>query len=95
MNRILFPFLFLVSLLKIHIERPAGGTVVKFTHFALTAQGSQVQILGAALLTTHQAMLWWCPTLEELEGLTTMIYNYVLRLWGEKEEIKRKIGNRC
>ena len=43
-----------------------GGIVVKFTHSALVARGSQVQILGVDLHTTHQAMLWWCPT-DEIE----------------------------
>ena len=37
----------------------ASGLVVKFTHFALAAWGSQVQIPGMDLHTTHQAMLWW------------------------------------
>ena len=32
--------------------------------------------------------------IEELEGLSTRIYNYVLGLWGEKRK-KRNIGNRC
>ena len=31
--------------------------------------------------------------MEELEWPTSRIYNYVLRLWGEKK--KEKIGNRC
>ena len=32
--------------------------------------------------------------IEEVQGVTTRIYNYVLGLWGEKKE-KRKFGNRC
>ena len=39
-----------------------GGIVVKFVRSALGAQGSQVQIPGVDLHTTHQAMLWWRPT---------------------------------
>ena len=38
-----------------------AGLVVKFTHSSSAAQGSQVQILGIDLHTTHQAMLWQHP----------------------------------
>ena len=34
--------------------------------------------------------------MEEPEGLTTRIYNYILGLWGgKKRRKKREIGNRC
>ena len=48
-----------------------GGIVVKFTCFAsaLVARASWVQILRADLHTTHQAMLWWCPTYKVEEDL--------------------------
>ena len=46
---------------KIDIGQP-GDIVVKFTHTASVAQGSQVQILGADLHITHQAMLRQRPT---------------------------------
>ena len=36
--------------------------MVKFSPLALAAQSSQVQILGMALHTTDQAMLWQNPT---------------------------------
>ena len=39
-----------------------GGVVVKFTHSASVAPGSQVQIPGVDLHTIHQAMLWQHPT---------------------------------
>ena len=39
-----------------------GGVVVKFAHSASMARGSQVQIPGVGPHTTHQAMLWSCPT---------------------------------
>ena len=39
-----------------------GGVVVKFTDSTLAAPGLQVQILGADLRTTHQAVLTRCPT---------------------------------
>ena len=39
-----------------------SGTVVKFVHSALVAQGSQVWIPGADPHTARQAMLWWHPT---------------------------------
>ena len=39
-----------------------GGVMVKFTHSALAAQGSQVQTPGTDLHTIHQAMMCWCPT---------------------------------
>ena len=39
-----------------------GGAVVKFVHSASVAQGLWVQITGADLHTTCQAMLWWHPT---------------------------------
>ena len=42
-----------------------GGVMVKFTYSTLVAQGVQVQILGVDQHTTHQAMLWWCPTHEK------------------------------
>ena len=70
-----------------------SSVAVKFTHDASVAQGSQVQMLGAELHTTCQAVVWQASHIEELEVLTTRIYNYVLGLWGEKK--KRKIGNRC
>ena len=38
-----------------------GGIAIKFEHSALVVWGSQVQIPGADLHTTHQAMLWHCP----------------------------------
>ena len=38
------------------------GQVVKFEHSTPAAWGSPVQILGADLHTTQQAMLWLCPT---------------------------------
>ena len=39
-----------------------SGIVVKFTHSALKAWGSWVQIPGADLHTAHQATLWRHPT---------------------------------
>ena len=39
-----------------------GGVVVKFADCASAAQGSWVGIPGADLHSSHQAMLWWCPT---------------------------------
>ena len=39
-----------------------GSIVVKFTCSTSAAQDSQVRIPGVDLHTTHQAMLWWCPT---------------------------------
>ena len=44
---------------------PAGGTAVKFTHSALAAQGSLVQILGVYLHTACQAMLWQASHLQK------------------------------
>ena len=46
--------------------------------------GPTYRSLGHAVVASH---------IEELERLTTRIYNYVLGLWGRKK--KRKIGNRC
>ena len=42
-----------------------AGLVVKFTHSALAAWSSWVQIPGADLHTAHQAMLWQHPTYEK------------------------------
>ena len=39
-----------------------GGVLVKFVHSASAAQRLWVQILGIDLYTTHQALLWECPT---------------------------------
>ena len=44
------------------IKGQAGGIVVKFVHSALVAKSSWVLIPGSDLYTTHQAMLWRCPT---------------------------------
>ena len=41
--------------------RPAG-VVVQFSCSASAARGSQVWIPGIDLHTTHQAMLWQCPS---------------------------------
>ena len=58
----------------------------------------EMYILIAALPIYHGTTSLICHAMaaahiEELEGLTTRIYNYVLELWGGKK--KRKIGNRC
>ena len=52
---------------------PGGGVVVKFAHSASAAQGSQVQIPGADLCTTHQAMLWQHPTYKTEEDWQQML----------------------
>ena len=44
------------------VEGQPSGVVVKFVDSSLVAQGLQVQMPGADLHTTHQAMLWRCPT---------------------------------
>ena len=48
--------------LKKKMRGRPGGVVVKFTHSALAAQGSRVQILGMNLHAAHQAMLCRHPT---------------------------------
>ena len=62
---------------------------------ALTTSAAQVHCLvtephhssvsGHAVVAAH---------IEELEGLRSRIYNYVLGLWGGKIK-ERKIGSRC
>ena len=56
-------FDFLINFLKVrsHWGWP-GGVVVEFVFSALVAWGSWTQILGVDLHTTHQGMLWRCPT---------------------------------
>ena len=49
------------------------GQVVKFALSTLAASGSSSQ----AVIASH---------VEELEGQTTRIYNYVLGLWGAKQK---------
>ena len=46
--------------IRLKIERGVlpGGTMVKFAHSALVARGTLVQIPGADLCTSCQAMLW-------------------------------------
>ena len=46
------------------IKGQSSGIVVKFTCSTSAAvnHGSRFQIPGIDLHTTHQAMLWWCPT---------------------------------
>ena len=68
---------------------PPGGAVVEFTCSTSAARGWPVQMLGVDLHTARQAMLCWHPT-EELEGLASKIYNYVLGLWGEKKKNKEE-----
>ena len=43
---------------KVTIRGRPSGTAVKFTHSALGAWGSPVQIPGVDLRTTCQTMLW-------------------------------------
>ena len=50
-----------------------SGVVFNFMCSASAAQGSQVQILGMNLHTTHQAMLWWHPTSKNRGKLTQML----------------------
>ena len=56
---------------------------------------SLVQFLGAEphhlSVSSHDVVM---AHTEELEGLTTRIYNYVMGL-GEKGKKKRKVSNRC
>ena len=78
---------------KTHLKCRSSDAAVKFTPFASAAQGSLVQILGADLLTAHQAMLRLRAT-QKSDNSTTVTHNYALGLWGEKRK-KRKIGNRC
>ena len=46
---------------KNNLRGQPGGLVVEVTPSASTAWGSQVQMLGMDLHTTHQAMLWQHP----------------------------------
>ena len=55
-------FLFWTLILKTKLRGQHGGIVVKFACSPLVTQGLPVQILGADLYTTHQAMLWQHPT---------------------------------
>ena len=50
-----------------------GGVLVKFTCSASAVQGSQVQILGADLHTTHQDMLWQGLTYKTEEDWQEML----------------------
>ena len=56
---------------------PSGKSV------ACSASGAQLLFLGMQL---HHSSVSSCAAvashIEELEGLTTITYNYVLRLWG-------------
>ena len=47
-----------IALIKQKTWGRPGGTVVRFACSPSVARGSPVQILGADLCTTHQAMLW-------------------------------------
>ena len=47
-----------------------SGTGVKFTRSASKAWGLWIRIPGMDLHTTHQAMLWWCPTYKIEEDFT-------------------------
>ena len=53
------------ALPKLQVQEQRRGQpdgVVKCMRSALVAWGLWVQIPGVDLHTTHQAMLWWCPT---------------------------------
>ena len=60
----------------------------------LSALAAQVRFLGVKprhlSVSSHAVVV---AHVEELQGLTTRIYNYVPGLWGEKK--KRNVGNRC
>ena len=72
--------------------RPADGIVVKFMlSFRSPGFTGSDPESGPTHHSSRHAMV--ASHREELEGLTTRTYNYVLGLWGGKK--KRKIGNRC
>ena len=69
--------------------RPVGlvsalTTLVAWMHF-LVREPHHPSISSHAVVVAH---------IEELEGLTTRIYNHALGLWGGKKK-EREIGNRC
>ena len=68
-----------------------GGVVVKFTHSAWVAQGSQVQILGLELYTAHQAMLWWHPACKSGGRLEQMLAKG--QSSSPKKKSHRNLGN--
>ena len=68
-----------------------GGIVVKFGCSASAAWSLQVRILGVALHTTLQAMLWWHPTYKIEEDWPRCCLSNNL----PQAKNKRKIGNRC
>ena len=51
-----------LTILKRRNQGRPGGVVVAFTHSALVAQSSRVQILGVDLHTGHWAMMGRHPT---------------------------------
>ena len=50
------------SCLRVRSRGQPGGIVVKFTHFPSATWGSWVWIPNGDVHTTHQTMLWLCPT---------------------------------
>ena len=52
----------MVKLKNVCLGDQPSGAAVKCACSASAAQGSPVWIPGANLHTTHQAMLWRCPT---------------------------------
>ena len=68
------------------------GLVVKVQHSLLRWSGFGFRAWNHTTCLSV-AMLWW-RLKEEPEELA-IIHNYVLRLWGGKQEKRRNIGNRC
>ena len=66
------------------------GRVAKFTHSALATHGFTGSDPGRRRSTTHQDHAGAASHIAQPEALTTRIYNYVLRGFGEKKKKKRK-----
>ena len=66
------------------------GAAVKFTHSALAASGLPVQIQGADLCTTCQAMLWQASCIYSRGR-----WAWILAQGQSSLAKKRRIGTRC
>ena len=75
---------------KLFPRAQPGGSAVKFTHSALVAWGSSVQILGVDMALLGKPCCGWCPTYKKYRKMGTDVSSGPVFL-----SKKRRTGSRC
>ena len=82
--------------LQSDIKKPLGGQPRGLAgECARSATGGPGSDPGRARTHCFSGHAEAASHIQQLEGCATMTYNYLLGLWGEKGEKRRRIGNRC